>query len=280
MAASCRECGKNLRQNEIYCRYCGARQSVTPQERPPAYGGGAADSPAPELFVTPPPVPVMGVGAAPARLRGGWNPAATVAVVLVVVALALVGLLGFVTPGFFLASSSRTPSPSTPGGGLQPVAPTTSTAPITSFTPEYTVPTTLTTTSNTVPDDEAAAQSMLQRQVDEDRNRAESFVGSWLPQLSAKKPGMTVDGVVYDYRKTWSDFLDKRAQNPDAILLWSGEFTGFRYKDYWITMVPQPFSSGEGANDWCAGAGIGKDDCYAKRLTHGGGYEGNTLLRK
>lgn len=271
MAASCMECGRNLRSNEPYCRYCGARQPVSPQERLPA--GETSDS-GPELFVTP--TPVVAVSA---RLRGGWNPAVTVAVVLVVAVFALVGVLGFVTPGFFTASS-RTSPPSTPDSGIQQVAPTTSSYEITTSSLDYPTPTTPTTSSDPVPDDESTAQSMLQRQVEQDRDRAESFVGSWLPQLSAKKPGMTASGVVYDYRKTWSDFLDKRAAHPDAMLLWSGEFTGFRYGDFWITVVPEPFSDGQSANAWCDSQSIGKDDCYAKRLTHTGGYEGNTLLRK
>lgn len=275
MAASCMDCGKNLRPNDIYCRYCGARQPASPQERPPADSEpeAASSGTGPEFFVTPPAAPVS------VRLRGGWSPVATVAVVLGVVTLALVGVLGFVTPGFFTASS-RTPSPSTSGGSLEPVASTTSGYETTTPAGDYTTPTTPTTSSDPVPDDEATAQSMLQQQVEQDRSQAESFVGSWLPQLSAKKPGMAADGVVYDYRKTWSDFLDKRAQHPDAILVWSGEFTGFRYGDFWITMVPEPFSDGSSANAWCAGQGIGVDECYAKRLTHTGGYEGNTLLRK
>lgn len=40
--------------------------------------------------------------------------------------------------------------------------------------------------------------------------------------MSALKPGMVVDGVIYDYRKIWADFQDKRAQHPDALPLWSG----------------------------------------------------------
>jgi hypothetical protein len=45
-------------------------------------------------------------------------------------------------------------------------------------------------------------------------------------------------------------------------------------------MAPEPYSTGQSANGWCDSQGIGKDDCYAKRLTHTGGYEGNTLPRK
>ncbi len=270
MAASCLACGRSLRPNEIYCRQCGARHQVSPPAAEPVQGRH-------ELFVAPPPVPVQQPAPVSPRLRGGWNPVATVAVVLAVVGLGLVGLLGFVTPGFFVAASTRTTSPPAPVG-VEPVVPMTTytTAPA---TPEYATPATP-TTSDTVAGDEPTAQSLLQREVDADRSRAESFVGSWLPQLSAKKPGMTVDGVVYDYRKTWSDFLDKRAQHPDAMLVWSGDFAGFRYPDYWITVMPEPFSTGQSANGWCADQGIGKDDCYAKRLTHTGGYEGNTLLRK
>ena len=63
------------------------------------------------------------------------------------------------------------------------------------------------------------------------------------------------------------------------MLAWSGDWSSFRGQDFWITLVNRSFASGEAANAWCAQAGIGADDCYAKRLSRTGGYAENTALR-
>ncbi|UOZ07947.1 hypothetical protein [Amycolatopsis sp. WQ 127309] len=134
-----------------------------------------------------------------------------------------------------------------------------------------------TETTSAAPTD---ARSLLQQQVDQDRAQVEQLVGSWLPQLSAKKPDMVANGVTYDYDAIWADFVTNRQQHPQALLLWSGDYSSFKYPDFWITVEAQSFGDGASANTWCDSYGINKDDCYAKRLMHTGGYTGNTLLRK
>ncbi|WP_328644911.1 hypothetical protein OHS58_31490 [Amycolatopsis sp. NBC_00348] len=134
-----------------------------------------------------------------------------------------------------------------------------------------------TETTSAAPTD---ARSLLQQQVDQDRAQVEQLVGSWLPQLSAKKPDMLANGVTYDYDAIWADFVTNRQQHPQALLLWSGDYSSFKYPDFWITVEAQSFGDGASANTWCDSYGINKDDCYAKRLMHTGGYAGNTLLRK
>ncbi|WP_410605719.1 hypothetical protein [Amycolatopsis sp. lyj-90] len=129
-------------------------------------------------------------------------------------------------------------------------------------------------------DGEEAARASLRNRAESDLSRAESFVGSWLPQVSSKRPGLTANGVTFDHQRIWTDFLRSLERYPDALLVRSGDFSSFRQGDFWITLVPAPHSSGPAANGWCESAGIGRDGCYAKRLAHSGGYAENTLLRK
>ena len=90
---------------------------------------------------------------------------------------------------------------------------------------------------------------------------------------------MTVDGRTYDDAAVLADHQELRRTSPDAVLAWSGDWTSFKGRDFWITLVNRSFPSGDAANAWCAQAGIGPDDCYAKRLTRTGGYGENTQLR-
>jgi hypothetical protein len=127
------------------------------------------------------------------------------------------------------------------------------------------------------PVDAALAELQLIR--DADRSMAESLVGQWVPQLSAKRPGMVVAGVTYDYVEILRDYRETQASYPDALLLYSGEYSSFKYDDFWITVEPLPHYDGPSANAWCDGQGIPVDDCYAKMISHTVGYEGATLLR-
>lgn len=148
-------------------------------------------------------------------------------------------------------------------------APSSSDEPVTIPTPED--------TPTAEPVDSALAELQLIR--DADRPIAESLVGQWVPQLSAKRPGMVVDGVTYDYVEILRDYRATQARYPDALLLFSGEYTSFKYGDFWITIEPLPYYDGPSANTWCDEQGIPFDDCYAKMISHTVGYEGATKLR-
>ncbi|GAA4915670.1 hypothetical protein EV188_1115 [Actinomycetospora succinea] len=119
----------------------------------------------------------------------------------------------------------------------------------------------------------------LRAQQRSDAGATEALAGTWVPQLSAKKVGMTVDGRTYDYAAVLADHQQLRQTYPDAVLVWSGDWSSFRGQDFWVTVVNRSFPTGDAANAWCAQAGIGSDDCYAKRLSRTGGYAENTALR-
>ncbi|UJW30837.1 hypothetical protein L3Q67_37450 [Saccharothrix sp. AJ9571] len=150
--------------------------------------------------------------------------------------------------------------------------------------PGYAPPATTTTTTapraTTTQPTRNSALSLLSAQVEEDRAQVSGLVGYWMPQLSSKRPGLVVRGVTQDHDSIWADHQANKSRYPAALLLWSGDFDSFKYPDFWITVVPERFATGVAANEWCGTQGIGKDDCYAKRLAHSGGYAGNTLNRK
>jgi hypothetical protein len=264
----CRQCGEPVRPDAESCSGCGHPVSADGEE----FASPRPQSSPSRIFLTPPAVPRLEPAAGSSLSRKSKVP---ILVGLVVVALA--GVIGVVA--FTLGSSERavgSPSSSSSSASLaKPSESDNLTSPVhaggASTSP---------TASADQPDGEESALGLLRQRAAEDRSRAESLVGSWLPQLSAKRPGLNVNGVTFDHRKIWADFLAGRDRHPDVLLVWSGEFSSFRHGDFWITLVPTAYSSGESANGWCESAGIGRDDCYAKRLAHSGGYAGNTLLRK
>ncbi len=172
-----------------------------------------------------------------------------------------------------LATTGRNSAPATvPPAALA----TTTTAATEAASPSHTEA----STADSVPTDEDSARRLLQNQVTQDYSQVEALSGQWVPQLSSKRFGLVADGTTYDYRAIWSDFTGLRTRYPGALLLWSGDYSGFRLSNFWVTIAPQPYSSGMTANGWCDSAGIDKDNCYAKRITHTGRDSESTMLRK
>ncbi len=110
-----------------------------------------------------------------------------------------------------------------------------------------------------------------------DRPAAEALVDTWSPQISSKAEGLAVNGVVYDASRILAEFRAAR-QRYGAILVRSDDFSTFRKAGYWVVLVPPGFTSPEAANSWCLTNGFAPDDCFAKRLSHVDGPEGNTLF--
>ncbi|MCA1702028.1 MAG: hypothetical protein LC808_01645 [Actinobacteria bacterium] len=120
----------------------------------------------------------------------------------------------------------------------------------------------------------------LQQQVDNDRQQVEALVGYWVPQLSSKTVGLPADGIIYGYGEILDHFHSVQARYPQALLLSSDDYTSFKMNNYWVIVIPTPYSSGADANSWCDTQGIDSDNCFAKLLTHSGSYEGTTVSRK
>ncbi|MET8850709.1 hypothetical protein [Amycolatopsis sp. NPDC004625] len=128
-------------------------------------------------------------------------------------------------------------------------------------------------------DNESLAKTELEQQVVNDQAEVEALLGSWVPELSAKKVGLVVSGTTFDYRTILAEYHHLVGVYPHALLLKSQDYTTFRLPDYWITVVAVPFPSAAAANGWCDSMRIGPSDCLAARLTHTPGSQGNTVTR-
>lgn len=171
------------------------------------------------------------------------------------------------TAGAPAARSTTVPAGPQVTAGNQPGSTTTGTFPTTTTAPPTTI-------------DEASAQAALQQQATADHAAVEQLVGSWVPGLSAKQPGLVVNGVTFDYRAILADYRQQAANYPGALLLQSGDYSNFQLGGFWVTVAPQGFATAAEANAWCDSKQIGANDCFAERLMHTGGYQGNSVPRK
>jgi serine/threonine-protein kinase len=94
----------------------------------------------------------------------------------------------------------------------------------------------------------------------------ESLVGQWVPQVSAKRPGIEDDGIVYQLADIVA-LHQQLATLHGAVLLFSGDYN-YLSGDLWVSIVPRGSPTPEGALQFCIDQGIGRDDCFAKFITH------------
>ena len=278
MLLACPRCGASLRPDAPSCGDCeyvlaptaGTFLTLTFPAEHPDYDVAATDARAP----TPAPVLMPGTQFIPVSppIPDRQPAAARKTPVAVIGAIAFVLVVGIVVTVALLGGRDNDQTEAQPGGGPAPETVTGDTAPQQNA-PAAPPPT-------PVPTDENSALQALQDQVRKDHAAVESLTEHWVPQLSSKKPGLVANGTTFDHRAVWSDFTSLAARYPGALLLWSGNFSSFRLPDFWVTIAPHPFDSGELANGWCDNAGIGPDDCFAKRITHSGTYADSTLMRR
>ena len=124
------------------------------------------------------------------------------------------------------------------------------------------------------------APGQLQALAGSDSATVEGLVGSWVPQLSSKRPGLVADGQTWDAASILAEDQALRAAHPDVRLLWSGDFANYRGHDFWVSVVGDPMPTAAAANTWCDAQGFDADHCYAVRLTHSGGPAGNSVMRR
>ncbi|MCV7088773.1 hypothetical protein [Mycobacterium interjectum] len=117
-------------------------------------------------------------------------------------------------------------------------------------------------------DPEAAAYQQLVDLKNQDASAIDQVSGSWIPQLSSKHGTQpwtydSEDGMTYDSVLTLQEHQRLR-QQYGAKLVWSGDWTTWDHPDYWVTVVPQGYSTVGGALSWCGGHGLDKDHCSAQ----------------
>lgn len=144
-------------------------------------------------------------------------------------------------------------------------------------------PTVAPTAPPTVPPTEPAAvdsygEDQVRSTAAGDWGRVAALDGWWVPQLSSKKVGVAVDGIMYGYEEILDDH---HAMNSvaygNALLLSSDDVGSYSGGDFWVTIVDEGYSDAEGALAWCAREGLThRDQCIAKQIRLEGPSEDTT----
>lgn len=150
-------------------------------------------------------------------------------------------------------------------------------SPVTTYYTESSSPT---RTAQAPPTVSPAPQDPVQqlRQIaNEDRPVVSAqLMDKWIPQLSSKRPGVVDNGVVWDNAMTLQEHLQLRQRYPRARLLWSGDWSTFSGKDFWVTVVGITSRDSAGALAWCRSQGFDRDHCIAKIVSTTHPPEGST----
>lgn len=267
----CHNCNQNRPDDAAFCPSCGVATAASHA----APATSVANGPAPAA--TPPSGPA--VVSASQRARS-FAPV----VMFAIVALALV--LG--GAAFLVGRDSSSETSGAPGTGATAnstssadsatIASTTvastvisSTIPSTiSSTIPSTIPSTIaSTTIAQDPVETAAAQLVLT--IDEDRAAVDSVLGSWVPQISAKRDGLEWEGVTYDLPLIAA--LHRELDDRYGALLVSGADYNFQIdnapmSNWFITIADASFPNPDGALDWCRDNSIDRENCAAKLITN------------
>jgi hypothetical protein len=89
----------------------------------------------------------------------------------------------------------------------------------------------------------------------------------WIPQLSSKRIGLVFEGTDYDNTAILREHLDLRRTYPNVRLTWTGDWTSYRDKDWWVTSTGTVSPTADGALSWCTDHGLDYMHCFAKRIS-------------
>ena len=106
----------------------------------------------------------------------------------------------------------------------------------------------------------------------------ERLDGRWVVQLSAKQDGLRTEGRTWSEEDILAEFEQNREAHPDAMLLWSGDWSTFRFNDYWITILGEAYDDPDEALAQCRALEIDRDHCFAKKLSTTEGPDESTKL--
>lgn len=275
----CGQCGRALERDARFCGVCGAPvESPLPTaaavSRKP---GERSDVGAPliEVEQTDPAPPTTATPPMDSSPKRQWRRMVIAAVVAVLtaagIAVAFVVLSGdderstattttesasepSTEPTMEGAPTASGPSTSSPGGSTS----TSSTVAIITLPP---------TTTEAPPSADELALRQLAELVQADEGTAMSLVGRFVPQLSAKRIGLELQGVTYTADAVLQDHLLFRS-GFGAILVDAGAYfftNGGAPMDGWyLTIVPMAFDTKDDAQAWCRSAGFAPTDCFGR----------------
>lgn len=256
----CTNCGTANEPGAVFCSSCGQAMSAPATEPAPPPPPPPQPSPPPP-YAAPPYAAPPAATAAPPTIAFVPSPppprSNTLWWAVGFVALAL--LAGGITYAVVREDSPTTGAASTTDSRVDD----TGAPPSTGASTEPASTTTLASTTTAAPPDPL---SVLEFTRAADAPVVESFVGQWVPQVSAKRPGIEDDGIVYQL----TDIVALHQQlvtQHGAVLLFSGDYN-YQSGDLWVSIVPQGSPTPDGALQFCVDQGIGRDDCFAKFITH------------
>jgi hypothetical protein len=102
---------------------------------------------------------------------------------------------------------------------------------------------------------------------------------TWVPQISSKQVGLEAEGTVWNNAKILDQHLRLR-QRYDARLLWSGDWSTYDGRNFWVTVVNLPYSNPGPVLAWCAAQGFSRDNCAAKVVSTWRPVDGSTKYNK
>lgn len=131
-----------------------------------------------------------------------------------------------------------------------------------------------------VPDTEAEALTELERIREETLDSSfDRLNDSWVTQLSAKQVGLRAEGKTWTNRDILESYQQYQAQYPEALLLWSGDWSTFQMSDFWVVVLDRPYREADDALEFCAQEDLSRDDCFARKLSDTDDPEGSTKLQ-
>ncbi len=114
-------------------------------------------------------------------------------------------------------------------------------------------------------DVEAASLNRLRQIANDDRPDVAAYLADvWIPQISSKRVGLRAEGTEWDNVQILNEHLRLRRTYPDVKLLWSGDWSTYDGRDFWVTVVGLHADNPDAVLEWCTGQGFDRDHCIAK----------------
>lgn len=129
------------------------------------------------------------------------------------------------------------------------------------------------------PDVEAQSLARLQAIAREDRPSVSAVLADrWIPQISSKRVGLVADGITWDNEAILDQHLQLRNRYPDVKLLWSGDWSTYDGRNYWVTVVGLYSDDPYDVLSWCIDQGFDRNNCIAKIVSTTHPIAGSTKL--
>ncbi len=162
--------------------------------------------------------------------------------------------------------------------GSSDPSPTTATA---APSPKPTTRPTPTRTVTVTPGPEEASLNRLREIANDDRSTVLAYLTDiWVPQISSKRVGLVAKGMEWDNEAILDEHLRLRQTYPDVRLLWSGDWSVYDGRNFWVTIVGLKSYDYTDVLTWCTQQGFGPDDCAAKWVSTSHPIDGSTKYNK